>query len=203
LKIGIDFDNTVARYDAVFADAAIGGNLVPADFSGGKTAVKRRVMALSDGETEWMRLQGRVYGALMGRAELMPGLDAFLGHCRAAGVDVHIISHKTEFGHFDTDRVNLREAAMAWMTDKGFFAADGFAIPTANVFFGGDRTLKIERIRSVACDYFIDDLEVVLRDPAFPVATVPILFGRKTPEQSLPALRAYDTWSEIDDVLFG
>ena len=39
-----------------------------------------------------------------------------------------IVSHKTEYGHFDANQVKLRQAAHSWMTAQGFFQEDGYGI---------------------------------------------------------------------------
>ncbi len=111
MRIGIDFDNTIAGYDHVFRrEAQRLGWLAPA-FIGGK----RRVRAALDGE-RWMRLQGQVYGRLMPAAELLPGAESFFSRARKAGHELFIVSHKTRFGHFDGARVDLRRAALEWMS---------------------------------------------------------------------------------------
>jgi hypothetical protein len=45
------------------------------------------------------------------------------------GLPVVVVSHKTEYGHYDQAPVNLRESAREWMQERGFFAANGYGIP--------------------------------------------------------------------------
>ena len=59
-------------------------------------------------------------------------------------------------------RVNLRQAALGWMTAQGFFGTSGFAVPAENVFFESTRAEKLARIAALGCTHFIDDLEEVL-----------------------------------------
>ena len=84
------------------------------------------------------------------------------------GETVFIVSHKTEFGHFDTSGVNLRQAAREWMKTQGFFHHDEYGLSLENVYFEGTRAAKLDRIGALECTHFIDDLEEVLGDPAFP-----------------------------------
>ncbi|HEY0832490.1 MAG TPA: hypothetical protein VGE72_01165 [Azospirillum sp.] len=177
MRIGIDFDNTIACYDAVFAQAARHRNLIPASFPGGKSAVRAAVRSLPDGEAHWQGLQGWVYGAGMANAALIPGVGDFLNSARRLGHEVFIISHKTEYGHFDPLRVNLRDAALAWMEARGFFDPAGFGLARANVIFEATRDDKVARIAAVSPDWFIDDLEEVLTHPAFPPTVRRMLFG--------------------------
>jgi len=111
LRIGLDFDNTIITYDAVFLAAARMWGLVGAAFTGGKQAIRDTIRLLPDGELSWQKLQGHVYGKGLAQAEMIAGVDAFLRRCRENKVPIAIVSHKTEFGHHEPDRINLRAAA--------------------------------------------------------------------------------------------
>ena len=202
LRVGLDFDNTLAGFDEVFAEAARAAGLTGANFSGGKHAVRALCRARPDGETEWMRLQGRVYGALMHRARLMHGADLFLTRCRSVGAQVYIVSHKTEYGHFDDSRVNLREAARVWMEANGFFDPNRFGLSSDDVYFENNRTTKVVRISALSCTHFVDDLEEVFREPGFPAATRRILFTDGRTAESGPYLALSD-WNAIGDAVLG
>ena len=116
LRIGLDFDNTIITYDDVFLSTARERGLVGADFTGRKQAIRDAIRLLPDGELSWQKLQGQVYGKGLAQASMFEGVDAFLRRCLLNKVPVVIVSHKTEFGHHDPDRVNLRDAARDWMT---------------------------------------------------------------------------------------
>ncbi|HVZ23095.1 MAG TPA: hypothetical protein VG871_18610 [Vicinamibacterales bacterium] len=174
--IGIDFDNTLVSYDALIHDAAIERGLIAAGGDRSKRSVRDRIRLQPDGEIEWQKLQALIYGPLMGRAALMPGADAFVRACRARGWPTYIVSHKTEFAGYDETGTNLRDAALAWMTAQGFFAESGLGFSRDQVFFESTRGGKIARIRALACTHFIDDLEEVFSEPAFPAGVEQFLF---------------------------
>lgn len=207
--VGIDFDNTIAGYDHVFAAAAAELGLGPIAGTG-KAGVREALRRLPDGETRWMRLQGQVYGRFMEQARLIDGVSGFLRRCRDRGVTVAIVSHKTRHGHFDEARIDLREAARRWMTTQGFFASDGFALDPSRVFFEPTQADKIARITALGCAVFIDDLPEVLDDPLFPAATERHLYhptgvdgdggGGETRLQPLP-YRIHRHWSSITDAV--
>jgi hypothetical protein len=199
-RIGIDFDNTLIDYDEVFRTLACERRLVEPEFRGGKEALRRAVRGLPSGEEAWQRLQGTVYGAGITGAGLFEGADAFLRRARTAGHEILIVSHKTEYGHFDPARVNLRDAALGWMREQGFFREDGFGIPTENVRFAATRSEKIEQIAQLAFTHFIDDLPEVLDDAAFPAGVAKILFtngGR--PDSARPD--AFAHWRDITEAV--
>lgn len=199
LRIGIDFDNTIIAYDDVFLAAAKARGLLAKSFQGNKKMVRDAIQLQSGGELAWQALQGYVYGQGIGSATLQPGVDQFIRHCRTAGCAVIIISHKTEFGHHDSSGVNLRDAAIAWMTDKGFFSSDGFGLARSSVVFAGTREAKLAEIARQRCTHFIDDLEEVLSDPAFPTGVERILFAIDDgPPSSLARYIACATWNEIE-----
>jgi hypothetical protein len=199
MRIGIDFDNTLVDYDHVFLTAAKQQGLIELDFTGSKQAVRDRIRQSPEGDLAWQRLQGYVYGAGIGEARLFEGVGDFLAASRAHGIDLYVISHKTQFGHHDPLRVDLRRAALGWMEAKGFFSRDGFGIPIDSIFFESTRTEKIARIRAQGCTHFIDDLIEVFADPEFPAEVYPILFA-PAGEVHRGALCA--TWQRIAEVVF-
>jgi hypothetical protein len=199
MRIGIDFDNTIADYDDVFPVAARGVGLLRQDFAGGKQAVKTALLETADGEQKWMRLQGKVYGAFMAHARVIDGFDEFVVRGAKAGAEIFIISHKTEYGHFDEERVNLRDAATRWMVAHGFF--DRLGLTRDRVFFETTRDDKIARIKDMACEHFVDDLEAVFREPAFPRAVRRYLLSREPGPLPEGPFEAHRSWSEIRDAI--
>lgn len=199
MRIGIDFDNTLVDYDHVFLAAAKQRGLIDPAFDGSKRAVRDGIRLLPDGELAWQRLQGYVYGAGIGGAMMFDGADAFLRECHAKGLDVFVISHKTQFGHHDPLHIDLRQAALDWMAGRGFFCGNGFGIPVERVFFESTRSAKLKRIRAVGCTHFIDDLEEVFSDPGFPARVLPILFAASS---ALRVGAVCPTWQRIAEVLF-
>jgi hypothetical protein len=201
MRIGIDFDNTIADYDDVFRRVAQREGLVGDGFRGGKKAVREAVRALERGEEQWMRLQGRIYGAFMPEARPVEGLTGFVSAARSAGAELYIISHKTEYGHFDEDRVNLRDAARRWMREHGVLGRG--AVDEDHLFFTESRGEKIERIKATDCAHYIDDLVEVFQEPEFPRSVGRHLLCREAGALPVGAFRAYRRWDEIRDALFG
>jgi len=186
MRVGLDFDNTLAGYDHVFRALALGGGLVPEGFRGGKREVREALRegarpagrsgdrSGASGERAWMALQGQAYGRCMPAAELLPGAADFLALCRERGVELFVVSHKTRTGHFDEARIDLRRAALEWMEAHGFFAPaerGGFALDRARVSFHDTRAAKVAAIAELRLDVFVDDLETVLSDRSFPAGT--------------------------------
>jgi hypothetical protein len=201
-RIGIDFDNTLINYDKVFCSLARERGLVSPGFDGAKDSLRQAIRGLPGGEEAWQRLQGAVYGNGISRAVMFEGADEFLRRARAEGHEILIVSHKTEYGHFDPAHVNLRDAALAWMQKRRFFCDDGFGVPIENVRFASTRSEKIKLIAHLALTHFIDDLPEVLDDPAFPGGVARILFTNGG-SALCGHPDAFAHWRDIADAVLG
>jgi len=202
MRVGLDFDNTIACYDDVFVQAARARGLLNDHAATSKAAVRAHIRQLDDGEKKWMALQGEVYGKRMPEAEMISGVDAFMRACRSRNVPINIISHKTIHGHFDPERINLRVAARAWMESRGFFAANGYGLKQDDVIFEHSREEKVAQISKLGCTHFVDDLEEVLLEPTFPENVHRILYdpiGATKPSDNFSVAH---TWEDIQELVF-
>ena len=198
MKIGIDFDNTIARYDSSFRRTALANQLISQEWTGrGKTELRDYLRTLPDGEQIWMSLQGQVYGKFMHQAEIMPGFVEFMLKCRLRGHKVFIVSHKTEFGHFDVEQTSLRVEAMKWMESKRVFHPDFFGMKRENVFFADTREEKVAKIAELECDCFIDDLPEVFAEKTFPESVEKVLYGKYRPDETMKSVISFSSWEEI------
>lgn len=197
LRIGIDFDNTVAGYDRAFTlEARRSGWLAPDLPVLTKRAVRDAVRALTDGETKWQMLQARVYGPRMAEAELIDGVDGFLERCAATRASVFIVSHKTRYATLDPDGVDLREAARAWL------AVQLLPLAPEHVFFEETREAKLARIGALGCTHFIDDLEEIFAEAAFPAGVERFLLSAEA-RSAADGIRPFRSWHDITSAIFG
>jgi hypothetical protein len=202
MRIGLDFDNTIIRYDEVFRQAAEQRGLIPSNFGGSKQQVRDTIRCQPDGELKWQALQGYVYGKGIAGAVLFPGVLDFLKRARGRGDTVLIVSHKTEYGHFDPDKVNLRQAALQWMEAQGFFRDQGFSVNPGDVHFASTRSEKLSRIANLECDFFVDDLEEVLMDAGFPKSVRRILFSNHAETIGGTPYHVCRDWRSIEEFVF-
>jgi Phosphotransferase enzyme family len=203
MKIGIDFDNTLACYDATFIRLAREMGLPVDSAVTSKRGVKPLVQASRDGELAWQRMQGQVYGRLMQGAALFPGVMEFLQLARQRGHEVVIVSHKTEFGHFDDRQVSLRQAALQWLQAQGFFEPARGGLRPQQVYFESTRADKARRIADLGCTHFIDDLAEVFEEPLFPLAARKVLFQPDGADCSQFGLTVMASWRGISQALLG
>jgi hypothetical protein len=198
---GIDFDNTIVDYDELLARIASERGLLRYA-NGSKRALRDRIRLLPDGEIEWQTCQALLYASRIHEAKLSRGVTAFLGQCRASGVRVYVISHKTEYSYYDVTRTNLRDAALEWMAANGLFESVEFGLTRSQVFFAGTRQEKVAQVAELGCTHFIDDLDETFQEESFPASAVRILYepGRNAPPPRGVILMT--TWQEISDYFF-
>jgi hypothetical protein len=200
--IGVDFDNTIASYDALMYRAAVERGLIEDDGCRTKKSVRDRIRQLPDGEIEWQRLQALAYGPLMREAQLIDGVDDFIRRCRSAGIAIAIVSHKTEYASYDETRTNLRTAALDWMAAHRFFDADGLALDRSGVYFESTRADKIARIEAIGCSLFVDDLDEVFLEPSFPHTVEKILYAPDARESAAADVAVMPNWRDLSDYVF-
>src|SRR5919199_793522 len=145
MRIGIDFDNTIACYDGVFHCAAAERGLVPADLAADKASVRNHLRAAGR-EDAWTELQGYVYGARMDLAACYPGALAFIRRARRDGHAVFVISHKTRHP-YRGPQYDLHAAAAAFLEREGLFDESGIGLPREACHFEPTPGAKHPRIR--------------------------------------------------------
>jgi hypothetical protein len=206
LIIGLDFDNTIVTYDGLFHRLALECRLIGDDSISSKRGIRDAVRQRPDGERDWQRLQADAYGPRMAEAIMTPGVAAFLTACRTRQLPVHIISHRTERASLDSTGTNLRDAAFEWMAAHRFFEPTGFGLDPSRVCFEATRAAKVARIGKVGCTHFVDDLEEVFAEPAFPREVTRVLFTPHTDDcrrEPLPNVTALSTWEAIGELILG
>ena len=200
--LGVDFDNTLVNYDDVLWKTAQRMGFITGSLTWHKKGIRDAIRPLPDGEKKWQQVQAHVYGKAMVEAMLIDGVAEFLGACRRANVPVYIVSHKTQFAARDTDKIDLREAALEWMTQKGFFKVKGLGFSTDQVFFESTTQEKVGRIKKLGCTHFIDDLEETFMEKVFPKDVRKILYA-PVANGSLPKdITVMSNWREIHEYFF-
>ncbi len=202
MRIGIDFDNTIACYEGVFHAAARERGLIPADLDTGKNAVRDHLNG-SGRKDAFTELQGYVYGARMDLVAPYPGCAEVVAAARARGHEVFVVSHKTRTPILGP-AYDLHAAARGFLEANGFLAPD--MVAPGRVFFERTKEDKIGRAAALGLDAFIDDLPEILTLPGLPAAMRRLLFD---PADALAAqaraagLERHRDWRSIGRALLG
>lgn len=199
MRIGIDFDNTIACYDGVFHAAALERQLIPVDLPSDKTSVRDHLRSLGM-DADFTELQGYVYGSRMQLVNVFPGFAETLQVLRAKGHDVFIVSHKTRTP-FAGPAYDLHAAAREFLSAHAIVGESDVQIPAQNVFFELTKEEKVARVAALGCDVFVDDLPEILAMDGYPAALRAILFD---PDDHYPdgvwrdrIFERYRSWREI------
>lgn len=200
MRIGLDFDNTIVSYDALFHKVAREKDLVPPDIPANKVAVRDYLRRIGR-EEAWTEMQGYVYGTRLDEALVYTGMIEFLRWTGQVGHDLAIVSHKTRHP-FLGPKYDLHAAARGWV--ERHLCADGSAlVPADKVFFELTKEEKLARIGTIGCDVFIDDLPEILQADGFPATTRRVLFDPECHHTaaSLPGVTVLQSWDGIAQYL--
>ena len=197
--IGVDFDNTIVSYDDIIHRTAVSHGLIKRDAPRNKKYIRDTIRILPNGEIEWQKIQGSVYGPKMHEAELIDGVTEFFHFCQKKSIKVYIVSHKTTFAGYDPTHTNLRDAALHWMEQHHFFDDSGLGLKRDVVFFESTRKRKIERIISLNCTHFIDDLEETFAENDFPGEVNKILYDPHHQYLKVNDVLILHSWRAIND----
>jgi hypothetical protein len=200
MVLGVDFDNTIVRYDELFHSVAVERGLIPATLPARKNHV-RDFLRQQNRERDWTELQGYVYGPHMAGAQPFPGVLEFFTRAVRRRLPIHIISHKTRTAVIGPT-FDLQQSAREWLAAQGFFDPARVGLSSEHVHFGETRQEKIRFIRETGCTHFIDDLEETFLEPTFPHHVIQILFGRHEAPHNLPAAKPLADWSQVFEYVF-
>jgi len=172
MRIGLDFDNTIACYDSAISKLAEEMFELPDLVPRTKLGV-RDYLRMQNREVEWTAFQGELYGPGMRYAQAYEGAIETMLQLSARGHELFIISHRSKKPYAGLPH-DLHAAARAWLKETvqshGLFTND-------QVFFLESRDQKVQMIKELGCEIFLDDLPEVLNATKFPMTTRGILFA--------------------------
>ena len=207
MKIGIDLDNTLVDYDSAFLAAAEFLHVVLELPIRSKLQIREYLRSQPAGEATWQRLQGLAYGRCVhAHARLYPGVKRFLWRCRQNGHNVVVISHKTEHGHEDIEKIPLRKVASEFLAAQGLAGAPDAFIQ--EVIFENSYEEKMACIKKQSLDWFIDDLSEVILDLSRIGGLKTIRFDpalHQLPQNSTDkrSVQSLSDWQQIDALING
>ncbi len=197
--IGVDFDNTIARYDDAFPEAAVARGLVAPSPDWTKTSLRDHLRRIGR-EDDWTELQGQIYGPMIGLADPFDGVLTFFETASSGNADIAIVSHKTKTPYRGEPH-DLHAAARGWLEAKGFHA-EPVNLPKDKVHLEETRDAKYARIAALKCRVFIDDLPEFLGDNGFPEGPEPLLFDPNDHHTDERRFRRFSRWADIARYIF-
>ena len=201
MHLGVDLDNTVICYDEVFLFGALELKLIPIGWEGNRLQVRNYIRQQKDGDIAWQRLQGKVYGKWLNRAKLFEGVYRFLWRCKYRNIVLDIVSHKTEYGHLDDEKISLRKAALHFLIQHEVFSKNGESLVNEIDFFSR-KDKKLEHISKKQFDWFIVDLPEIIDNDGLPRATKTFGFD-PTGVGGFRFTNTVKSWGEIENNILG
>ena len=159
--LGIDFDNTIVKYDRLFHNLAVEYGYVNKELEKRKVIV-RDTMNKKGLKKEFTCLQGEVYGNKIMDAEIAENLLNALEQIYSAGVKLVIVSHKTKYP-IEGQKYDLHKAAKEWLRENKIINNRKIGIEERDIYFAATKEEKIKIIEALKCDYFVDDLVDILK----------------------------------------
>jgi hypothetical protein len=196
MRIGLDIDNTVLDYSEAFRESAskFCGLLLPIGSS--KTQIKKEVVD-TFGSSAWTQLQGLVYSEAPSGVEVSKGFRDFLERAREASAEVTYVSHKTKIPIVGPKK-DIRTPIKDFMLKEQLF--DQIDIEKA-LHFCDSLSEKIEKIKSLDFDIFVDDLLEVVHRLSGHCRVVH--YGCNCQGQTIEPHIGLRDWTRIGDICFG
>ena len=160
MVLGLDFDNTIIRYDELFHKVALEKGLIPADLPKEKNTVRDH-LCTNSAEEEWTIIQGEVYGHRIMEAEPYEGMIDTLHQLCSENIPIYVISHKTRTPYLGP-KWDLHAAAREWLEKYNFLTLNGLNWNKDQIFFEPSKERKVERIIETGCTHYVDDLIEIL-----------------------------------------
>ena len=195
--LGIDFDNTIIKYDELFHKIACEKGLISQELPKQKNAV-RDYLRETGVEDEWTIIQGEVYGERIKEAVPFSGMLETLQKLNAQQIPINIVSHKTREPYLGPKR-DLHAAALSWLKLNGIIDAEGLSVKADQFFFEVTIEAKINRIVQIGCTHYLDDLPEILE--MIPDGINKILFSPNGEEIINSSWTVIRSWKDLPSVL--
>jgi hypothetical protein len=193
--VGFDFDNTIVNYDNVFFKIALKKKFISKNISKNKSAIKEHFFKRGKIKN-WKILQSEVYGKQIFQAKPYKGFLKILKKLLYKKIEVKIISHKTLHPYYG-EKINLHDLSKKWIKKNIKIELR----KKIKVYFEKTEKKKIQRIKKAKCDFFVDDLESILKQ--LPSKTKKILFSpKKKSAKSNAKFIIIGSWHELSRIFF-
>jgi hypothetical protein len=173
IKLAIDLDNTIINYDDLFYKIAKNKLSIQSNIKSKENIKKIIINKFS--EKKWTEIQSTIYSQKISQAKIFPG---FINEIKKLSkyCDIFIVSHKTLWPIYGK-KINLHNKTKQFLKKKKISFCKNSLIKKENIFFETTKEKKIKRIEKIKPDYFIDDLESILK--SIPKSINKILFNYK------------------------
>ena len=197
MRIGIDFDNTIVCYDETVQRASLILKGVPIGATNSKDGLKE--FLIQEGrEEDWTEFQGYLYGPGLSFARPFTGFLQTLQELKREGCEVFVVSHKTRTPYAGA-MYDLHAYANKWIKDN--ISSRSLGIDDSNTYLELTKEAKVERIKTLELDCFIDDLVPIVRMIKEKTDTRPILFDPNGIHDDAEGVVKMASWLDLCSLL--
>jgi len=188
LRIGIDLDNTIIDYSNAYIKINHKFLYIKKKISKKRLKIKIEKIFPNKG---WSKIQEILFGKFIIYCKPYYGFDNFYKKSLKEDHTIYIVSHKTNLSEY-SKKYQIKKAAKSWIFKN---IKD---IKKNNIFFEKTILKKIERIKKLKLDIFIDDIHQVLTHEKFDKNCFKILFKDKKKN-----LKSFNSWEKIQKYIYG
>lgn len=192
-SFGFDLDNTLIDYSGAVEEYCRIKTLIPCTNIG---MLREQLGKNSSSDHDWQLAQGWLYTEGLRFAQ--PGLGS-IDLCKyliQEGYQLFIVSHKTSHTPDFCGNTPLHDLANNWIKKSSI--ANYFK-ETEQIYYEPTRELKVKRIRELALNYFVDDLEEVFNESGFPINTKSFLIYKSSSRNS--KIKCVSDFSDLKGIL--
>ena len=187
-RFGFDLDNTLIDYSDAVQEYCSNKGLNECKTLDGLRSLLRG----SDKSGRlWQLAQAWLYTDGLSYARPGQGAVELCEFLKNSNIELMIVSHKTSHTPDFCGQKPLREIATKWIS--GGDLANYF-LGNEKIHYEATRALKVERIRKLNFNYFVDDLVEVFQEPGYPKDVSSFLLSRTGSEltwvQNVTSLKA-------------
>ena len=200
--IGLDFDNTLVRYDDLFHKLATEKKLIDNKTPADKVEIRNYLREQGQDE-EFTLLQGEVYGGRILEADPAEGMLDALKKLKEQEKKMVIISHKTRYP-YRGPAYDLRDMAMKWLEKYQVKDILDNKKTRMSIYFADSKEEKIRMIEKLGCDYYIDDLIEILQaipKRIFKIHYNPTMNEVESKKDNNLSIKTMRAWKDLDGII--
>jgi len=176
MRIGLDFDNTIVCYDEAIIRLAEKIFDLPKELALTKTGL-RDYLRRQGREPDWTSFQGELYGPGMKFAQPYNGCIEAINKLLRDGHTFFIISHRSKHP-YGGQNYDMHAHARNWINTVLYSRIRTWVLEESheNTFFMETKQDKLQKIKELRIDYFLDDLPEMVDEAKKFVSGKSILF---------------------------
>jgi hypothetical protein len=192
-SFGFDLDNTLIDYSAAVEEYCRIMTIIPCTNIG---MLREQLRKNNVSDYEWQLAQGWLYTEGLQFAQVGLGSVDLCSYLTQAGYRLYIVSHKTTHTPEFCGNIPLHDLANNWI-QKSTIA--NYFKETEQIHYESTRELKVQKIKELALNYFVDDLEEIFNESKFPSNTKSFLINKSSSQNS--KVKCVSDFSDIKEIL--